>query len=76
MPFNPKYNKLSSDRQNHQHLEFTPSTTITPKWQDYLCCRDCKQSIVESIGLFFLTRKVTFERKPTVSTVRMLFRIK
>jgi len=59
--FNPKafehhrrYNKHISDSQHHQHIEFIPSTNIPPKWQDYLDCRDCKRSIVESIGLYFL----------------------
>ena len=64
-PFNPKssehhrrYNKNKSNN-DHQHCCFSPTTTIPPKWQEYMDCQQCKQSVVESIGLFFTTRKVT-----------------
>ena len=57
--FNPKsfehhrqYNKKSISQ--HQHCSFTPATTILPRWQEYLDCRECKRSIVESIGLSLL----------------------
>ena len=57
--FNPKqfehlrrYNKVSTHQ--HQHYKFSPNASIPQKWQDYLDCRECKRSIVESIGLSLL----------------------
>ena len=60
--FNPKqfehakrYTKGKSCNQ-HEHISFTPQTSIPQGWQEYLECRECKRSIVEAVGLSFLQK--------------------
>ena len=64
--FNPKqfehakrYTKGKSCNQ-HEHISFTPQTSIPQGWQEYLECRECKRSIVEVVGLSFLQKGQLF----------------
>ena len=58
--FNPKqFNTEDTARtiqlaNIHNYLTFTPDTTIPPRWQEFIDCRECKRSIVEAMGLFLL----------------------
>ena len=59
--FNPKlFEQSRRDTESttttrpHQHISFTPSTQIPSNWRQYIQCRQCKWSIVESIGLALL----------------------
>ena len=64
--FNPKqfehtkrYTKGKSCHQ-HEHISFTPQTSIPQGWQEYLQCRECKRSIVEAVRLSFLQKGQLF----------------
>ena len=56
--FNPKIFEQScrdaKSKSAHQHQEFTPNTPIPPHWREFIDCRQCKQSIIQSTGLAFL----------------------
>ena len=61
--FNPKqfehakrYSPKGKSCNQHEHISFTPQTSIPQSWREYLECRECKQSIVEAIGLSFLQK--------------------
>ena len=58
--FNPKCfeqarrDQHSSNSDGHYHVQFTPITKIPTGWRGYIECRQCKQSIIEAIGLSYL----------------------
>ena len=56
--FNPKIFEQSrrdaKTKSAHQHQDFTPNTSIPSHWREFIDCRQCKQSIIESIDLAFL----------------------
>lgn len=43
-----------SSKNQHNHQNFTPTTLIPPNWCQFIQCRQCKQSIIEAIGLAYL----------------------
>ena len=58
LDFNPKscehkrrYGKASSE---HSHISVDPQSPIQRPWKQFLQCKQCKRSIVESIGWAFL----------------------
>ena len=59
-PFNPKQYKhrkrYSENNNDHQHCTFTPTTSIPKNWQEHFQCPQCKQSVVEAIGLSLLQK--------------------
>ena len=71
--FNPKqfehakrYTKGISCHQ-HEHISFTPQTSIPQGLQEYLQCRECKWSIVEAVGLSFLQLFLTGYQKLVIA---------
>jgi len=74
-PFNPKafehrrrYNKHTLSSQYHQHIDFTPTVTVWPKWQDYL--------LADPFWVYWTilsaTRKATIKRK--IGIIRVFLR--
>ena len=59
-PFNPKQyehkKRYSHNNNDHQHSSFNPITSIPNNWQEYLQCPQCKQSVIEAIGLSLLQK--------------------
>ena len=55
LEFNPKdcgpKRMINAD---HMHIEFTPDSVIPRPWRNYIQCRQCQRSIVETLGLVFL----------------------
>ena len=56
--FNPKqFEQSRRDKQmstNHLHTTFAPNSRTPNGWQEVINCRECKQSIIEAIGLSLL----------------------
>ena len=60
--FDPKCferKKRDSNMKQHVCIAFSPVSEIPSKWMDYILCRTCKRSIIESIGMSFLKGRMT-----------------
>lgn len=45
---------------DHTHITFTPQSTIPRPWREYIDCRECKRSLVEALGLFYLQKAASY----------------
>ena len=57
--FNPKCfehqrRDTGSSLNNHEHIEFIPTTKIPQAWRTFIQCRQCKRSIIQALGLAYL----------------------
>ena len=57
LPFNPKEceqtRRYGQSNKDHNHITLTPHSNIPRPWRDYLECRKCKRTIVETLVLTF-----------------------
>lgn len=61
--FNPKFyeqkrrdSQTSGRKNNHTHHTFSTESSIPRPWRDYLDCRKCKRSMIESLAIAFCKR--------------------
>ena len=45
----------STGDSSHEHMTFTPSTTLPTAWRAYIECCKCKRSIVQALGTSYIT---------------------
>lgn len=68
LTFNPKdcehsrrYGDKSAEH-THTHIKLTPQSAIPRPWREFLECRECKRSIVETLGMVYLLTATFFLR--------------
>jgi hypothetical protein len=54
-----KRDSNKKDNAHHKCIAFDPNTITPSRSQDYISCRSCKRSIIDSIGLSLLRNRPT-----------------